>query len=94
MAKAKADLIPILVRIDADLKAALDRLRQEEGILTSYVVNTAIREWIHRFNAPIEKASRNLEKSMAKERKERQKEEKEWQRHQDRVVRKIRGTRK
>ena len=85
MAKAKPDLIPVLVRIDADLKAELDRFRQEEGILMSYIVNTAVREWIERYNAPIDKVRRLVEKKMAKEQKERKKEEREWQRHQERM---------
>jgi len=94
MVKEKPAVIPVLVRIDAQLKAELDRFREEDGILMSYIVNTAVREWIDRYNAPIDAARRHVEKQMAKREKERQKEEREWQRYQDRVARKIRGKRR
>ena len=38
--------IPICVRIEVDLKIELDKLRAEKGILTSFIINSAIREWL------------------------------------------------
>lgn len=38
--------VQTIVRLDADLKAALKRLRDERGIVTNRVINDAVRHWL------------------------------------------------
>lgn len=38
--------VQTIVRLDADLKAALERLREEHGVVTNHAINVAVRRWL------------------------------------------------
>jgi predicted transcriptional regulator len=80
MRLAKPSAIPTLVRLDSDLKAELDRFREEEGMSATWIVNKALREWVERYHEPLDRIKRHIAKEGAKRQKESAKEEREWQR--------------
>jgi hypothetical protein len=86
LAKSKHPTIPLLVRLDGDLEGELDRLRDEEGLVTAFVVNEAVREWLERYYAPMDTVRRHVTKQLKKDRNARDKEESEWQRFQPRAI--------
>ena len=94
MSEDKPEQVPLLVRLEPALKEELDRLRFEEGLRINFIVNTAIREWLHRYNAPIDAVRRGVVKQMAKAARERAKEEREWDRFQQRAAKKAGRKRK
>lgn len=42
--------IPTSIRLDANLKAELEKIRVETGTPIVFIVNKAVREWIHKRN--------------------------------------------
>ena len=68
MPSPKSPAVPMLVRLDADLKAELDRFREEEGISATWIVNKALREWVERYHEPLDRIKRHLAKGKRKAR--------------------------
>jgi hypothetical protein len=56
----------MLLRLEPDLKAELDRFREEEGITATWIVNKALREWIERYHEPLDRMKRQLAKGGGK----------------------------
>lgn len=41
-------MVMFMVRIDPKTKAALEKIRREEGIPMSFIVRVAIRDWLRK----------------------------------------------